>query len=189
GSSHFDQVLNAVMLLSYVALAQGDAVGALTFGTPPGGERLFAPRKGAHVLNALMGELYGLQPTPSHSDYVAAAKDLLRRQNKRALVIVITNFRDEDGSELGLALKLLRQRHLVLLASVRERIVGELIAQPLTSGNAALDVASAHLYEQARRDAFRRLAARDALMVDAEPERLGVELVNRYHAVKRAGLI
>jgi uncharacterized protein (DUF58 family) len=189
GTAHFDQVLNAVMLLSYVALAQGDAVGALTFGTPPGGERLFAPRKGAHALNALMGELYGVQPTPSHSDYVAAAQDLLRRQNKRALVIVITNFRDEDGSELGLALKLLRQRHLVLLASVRERIVGELISQPLAYGNAALDVASAHLYEQARRDAFRRLSARDALMVDAEPERLGVELVNRYHAVKRAGMI
>ncbi len=189
GTAHFDQVLNAVMLLSYVALGQGDAVGALTFGTPPNGERLFAPRKGMHVLNALMGELYGVQPTPSHSDYVAAAQDLLRRQGKRALVIVITNFRDEDGSELGLALKLLRQRHLVLLASVRERIVGELIAQPLVSGNAALDVASAHLYEQARRDAFRRLAARDALMVDAEPERLGIELVNRYHAVKRAGMI
>jgi uncharacterized protein (DUF58 family) len=189
GTAHFDQVLNAVMLLSYVALAQGDAVGALTFGTPPGEEKLFEPRKGAHTLNALMGELYGVQPTPSHSDYVAAAQDLLRRQNKRALVIVITNFRDEDGSELGLALKLLRQRHLVLLASVRERIVGELITQPLASGNAALEVASAHLYEQSRRDAFRRLSARDALMVDAEPERLGVELVNRYHAVKRAGMI
>jgi uncharacterized protein (DUF58 family) len=189
GTSHFDQVLNAVMLLTYVALAQGDAVGALTFGTPPGGEKLFAPRKGAHTLRALMGELYGVQPTPSHSDYVAAAQDLLRREAKRALVIVITNFRDEDGSELGLALKLLRQRHLVLLASVRERIVDELIAQPLTSRNAALDVASAHLYEQARRDAFRRLSARDALMVDALPERLGIELVNRYHAVKRAGLI
>lgn len=189
GTSHFDQVLNAVMLLTYVALAQGDAVGALTFGTRPGEERLFAPRKGAHTLHALMGELYGVQPTPSHSDYVAAAQDLLRREGKRALVIVITNFRDEDGSELGLALRLLRRRHLVLLASVRERIVGELIAQPLTSGNAALDVASAHLYEQARRDAFRRLSARDALMVDALPERLGIELVNRYHAVKRAGLI
>jgi uncharacterized protein (DUF58 family) len=189
GTAHFDQVLNAVMLLAYVALGQGDAVGALTFGTPRDAERLFEPRKGAHALGALMAELYGVQPTPSHSDYVAAAQNLLRRQSKRALVIVITNFRDEDGSELGLAIKLLRSRHLVLLASVRERIVGELMAQPLTSGNATLDVASAHLYEQARRDAFRRLAARDALMVDAEPERLGVELVNRYHAVKRAGMI
>ena len=53
GSGHFDQVLNAVMLLAYVALRQGDAVGALTFGTPPGQARSFAPRKGARALNAL----------------------------------------------------------------------------------------------------------------------------------------
>jgi uncharacterized protein (DUF58 family) len=189
GSGHFDQVLNAVMLLSYVALKQGDAVGALTFGTPPGEERIFAPRKGAHALNALMGELYSVQPTPTHSDYVSVAQNLLLRHGKRSLVIVITNFRDEDSSELSHALRLLRSRHLVLLASLRERVVGELISHALDSGDAALDVGSAHLYEQARRDAFNRLAARDALMVDAEPQQLGIELVNRYHAVKRAGLI
>ena len=189
GSSHFDQVLNAVMLLSYVALKQGDAVGAMTFGTPIGQERTFPPRKGAQTLDALMGELYSVQPTPTHSDYVAAAQTLLRRYPKRALVIVITNFRDEDSSELSQALKLLRSRHLVLLASLRERVVGELIRQPMNTAEAVLDVASAHLYEQARRDAFVKLSARDALMVDAEPERLGIELVNRYHSVKRAGLI
>jgi len=189
GTTHFDQVLNAVMLLTYVALKQGDAVGAMTFGSPAGDERAFAPRKGTHALNALMGELYGVQPTPTHSDYVAAAQELLRRQHKRALVIVITNFRDEDSSELGHALRLLRSRHLVLLASLRERVVRELISQPLGRERAAIEVASAHLYEQSRRDAFARLSARDALMVDAEPERLGVELVNRYQAIKRAGLI
>ena len=189
GTTHFDQVLNAVMLLSYVALKQGDAVGAMTFGNPPGHGRSFAPRKGARALNALMGQLYDVQPTPTHSDYVAAAQDLLRRQHKRALVVVLTNFRDEDSTELAHALRLLRSRHLVLLASLRERIVGELLAQPLVSGQAAIDIASTHLYEQSRRAAFNRLAARDGLMVDAEPERLGIELVNRYHAVKRAGLI
>jgi len=188
-SGHFDHVLNAVMLLSYVALRQGDAVGALTFGTPPGGERLFAPRKGAHALNALMGELYSLQPSLTHSDYVSVAQELLRRQRKRSLVIVITNFRDEDSSELAQAMKLLRSRHLVMLASLRESVVGELIAGPLNPPDGALEVGSAHLYEQSRRDAFNRLAARDALMVDAEPARLGIELVNRYQAVKRAGMI
>ncbi|HWK12689.1 MAG TPA: DUF58 domain-containing protein [Vicinamibacterales bacterium] len=189
GATHFDQVLNAVMLLSYVALAQGDAVGAMTFGTPPGGERTVAPRKGTQALAALMAQLYDVQPTLTHSDYVGAARTLLQHQRKRALVIIVTNFRDEDSTELAFALRLLRRRHLVLLASLRERIVGDLMRQPLTDADAAIDVAAAHLYEQARRDAFNRLATRDALMADAEPERLGVELVNRYHAVKRAGLI
>ena len=189
GKSHFDQVLNAVMLLSYVALKQGDEVGAMTFGTPPGGVRSVPPRKGMQALNLLMGELYAVQPTPTHSDYIAAARDLLVRHNKRSLVVIITNFRDEDSGELGSALRLLRTRHLVLLASLREGITRELASQPLTSTEAAVEIASAHLFEQSRRDAFNRLAAHDALMVDAEPERLGVELVNRYQAAKGAGLI
>ena len=189
GRSHFDQVLNATMLLTYVALKQGDAVGVTTFGTPPGEGRWVPPRKGARTLNTLMGELYAVQPSPTHSDYLAAAQELLRRHYKRSLVIVITNFRDEDSAELHQALTLLRSRHLVLTASLRERIVNTLMWQGVRSLSSALEVSGAHLYEQARRDAFNRLAARDALMVDAEPEWLGVALVNRYQAVKKAGLI
>jgi uncharacterized protein (DUF58 family) len=189
GTTHFDQVLNAVMLLTYVALKQGDAVGAMTFGTVERQRRFFPAQKGRVALNALMGQLYDLEPTTTHSDFVAAAQDLLARHRKRSLVILVTNFRDEDSTELWHALRLLRSRHLVLLASLRERVVREMIDQPLATGAAAIEVASAHLYEQSRRDAFNRLAARDALMVDAEPQLLGVQLVNQYHAVKRAGLI
>ena len=97
GSGHFDQVLNAVMLLSYVALKQGDAVGAITFGTPAGEERIFPPRKGAHALNALMGELYSVQPTPTHSDYLSVAQNLLRRHSKR-----VAGHRDHELPRRGL---------------------------------------------------------------------------------------
>src|SRR5690606_39081955 len=139
GTSHFDQVLNAVMLLSYVALKQGDAVGALTFGTPPGTQHWFPPRKGATALNALMAELHAVQPSPTHSDYLAAARDLLNRFNKRALVVLITNFRDEDSSEFNQAVSLLRSKHLVLTASLRERVVRELASQPLQPARADSD--------------------------------------------------
>lgn len=193
GSSHFDQVLNAVMLLSYVALKQGDAVGALTFGTPPGAQHWFAPRKGATTLNALMGELYAVQPSPTHSDYLSAARDLLTRFSKRALVVLITNFRDEDSHEFSQAVSLLRTRHLVLTASLRERVVRELASQPIEHSSAdsdpPLEIASAHLYEQSRRDALNRMTAHHSLVVDAEPERLGIELTNRYESLKRAGAI
>ena len=189
GSSHFDQVLNAVMLLAYVALKRGDAVGAMTFGTPEGTGRLIAPRKGRETLDGLMTGLYALQPTVTHSDYLMAAQAFLSQFHKRALVIVITNFRDEDGAELGEAMKLLRSRHLVLLASIQEKVVGELMQQPLERPEAAIEVAGAHLFEQSRRASFQRLAARDALMLDVEPQQLAVALVNRYNAVKKAGLL
>jgi len=186
---HFDQALNALMLLSYVALKEGDEVGALTFGTAEGQQRHFAPRKGSATLNALMARLYDIEPGTAHSDYQLAAQALMRVHRKRALIIVLTNFRDEDAAELQPALKLLRTRHLVLLASLRERAVRELAAQALRRDRDAVAAAGAHLFEQARRDAFRRMVGDDPLAVDVEPAQLAVALVNRYHAVKRARLL
>ena len=187
--SHFDHVLNAALLLSYVALEHGDAVGALTFGTAWGSERWIAPHKGRHFLQTLMARLYDLEPTLEHSDYVTAATQLMQHQHKRALVILITNFRGEDSREVQQALRLLRTRHLVLVASLRETVLRELQNQPLRTAATAIEVASAHLQAQSRTDAFNRLAARDATMLDAEPQQLAAALVNRYRAVKRAGLI
>jgi uncharacterized protein (DUF58 family) len=187
--SHFDEALNATMLLAHVALKDGDEVGALTFGTAPEQRRAFAPRKGLATLSALTAVLYDIQPEATHSDYLLAARDLMNMHAKRALIVMITNFRDEDAPELSAALRLRRSRHLVLLASLRERVLRELAEQPLTQAHHAIEAAGAHLFAQARDAAFRRLAERDALMVDAEPERLAVELVNRYRAVKRAGLL
>jgi uncharacterized protein (DUF58 family) len=187
--SHFDHALNALMLMAYVALKDGDAVGALTFGTPQGGQRHAPPAKGIVALNALVARLHDIEPSPTHSDYLAAAREMMLRQPRRALVVVLTNFRDEDSPELAAALKLMRTRHLVLLASLRERRIGELMEQPLTGPESIATTATAHLSEQSRRDAFHRLAQRDALQIDVEPQQLAAALVNRYHAVKRARLL
>ncbi|MFS2204335.1 DUF58 domain-containing protein [Variovorax sp. Varisp36] len=187
--SHFDEALNALMLLSYVALKEGDEVGAMTFGCLAEERRDFAPRKGTATLNALMNRLHDIQPGATHSDYLLAAQELLRVQRRRALVIVLTNFRDEDSAELRPAIKLLRRKHLVLVASLRERVLGRIANQPLVHARDAVDVAAAHLFEQSRRDAFARVVGNDPLSVDVEPADLAVALVNRYHAVKRAGLL
>ena len=187
--SHFDQALNAAMLLAYVALKDGDAVGAMTFGHEPSQQRHVAPAKGMGALNALVARLHDVEPSPTHSDYLAAARDLMLRVPRRSLVVVLTNFRDEDCAELEAALKLMRTRHLVLLASLKESVVAELVSQPLTDARAVTEVASAHWFERSRAEAFRRLAGRDQLLVDVEPERLAAALVNRYHAVKRGRLL
>ncbi|HEY2558938.1 MAG TPA: DUF58 domain-containing protein [Caldimonas sp.] len=187
--SHFDAALEALMLLAYVALKEGDEVGAMTFGGRAGEHRSVAPRKGAHSLNALIASLYDVEPSPTQPDYRAAATRLMKTLRKRSLVVVLTNFREEDADELAPTLALLRTRHLVLLASLRERALREIAAQPLVVERDAIEVAGAHLLAQARDDAFRRLAARDAYLLDVEPEHVAVELVNRYRAVKRAQLL
>jgi uncharacterized protein (DUF58 family) len=184
--SHFDQALNALMLLAFVALKSGDAVGAMTFGTPPEEARRFAPRKGLATLDALVARLHDVQPSLNQPDFQAAARELMLAQPRRSLIVVLTNFRGEDAAELAPALALMRTRHLVLLASLRERALGALQQQALTGAEAAIGTAGAHWFEQERRDAFQRLAGRDGLLIDVEPQRLAAELVSRYVEVKRA---
>jgi uncharacterized protein (DUF58 family) len=113
----------------------------------------------------------------------------MQRQPRRSLVVVLTNLRAEDADEVAPALALLRTRHLVLLASLRESALRQAIEQPLADAPAARRVAAAHGLAQDRRDAMRRLAAQDALVLDTEPTQLAAALVNRYHAVKRARLL
>lgn len=189
GATHFDQALNALMLLSFVALKSGDAVGAMTFGTPENRARRYAPRKGGQTLHALMAELGDVEPTLSFSDYTRCAADLIDRQRKRALIVLITNCRDEDAEELVSAVGLLRTRHLVVVANLREQIVGRIAAQPLFEPQSGLEVAAAHAYQQARGEMMRHFAMAGAVIIDCEPEHLGVELVNRYTQLKRSGAI
>ena len=189
GATHFDQSLDALMLLTFVALSHGDAVGAVTFGTPPGLEKRFAPRKGRQTLNALMAELGDVEPSPVFSDYAQTAAEVIRRHRKRGLVVLITNCRDEDSAELAAGLRLLRSRHLVVLANLREQIVSQMASQPLARLETVLEVAAALEYEQRRKDMLRRLAVDGALLIDCEPKALGVELVNRYTVLKRTGAI
>jgi uncharacterized protein (DUF58 family) len=189
GASHFDQSLDALMLLTFVALASGDAVGAMTFGTPVGQEKRFAPRKGRQTLNELMAVLGDVEPSPIFSDYLEAAAEVMHRQRKRGLIVLVTNCREEDSTELLAALRLLRTRHVVVVANLREQIVGAMAAQPLSRPESIFEVAAALDYEQKRRDMLRRLAAGGAVLIDCEPRSLGVELVKRYTVLKRTGAI
>lgn len=184
---HFDQALDALMLLAYVALKSGDEVGAMTFGGDAGQHRRFAPRKGLAALDGLVAALHDLQPGLGHADHLEAARQVMLTTAKRSLVVVITNFRSEDVPELRPALQLLRTRHLVLLASLREQALREQRERPLHTSDDAVTVAGAHLFEQQRREAFARLAGRDALLIDVEPQGLAPALVSRYMQVKRAG--
>ena len=189
GATHFDQCLNALMLLAFVALSHGDAVGAMTFGVADGMQKRFAPRKGRQTLNALMADLADVQATTTFSDYEQIAAECLSQRRKRGLIVVMTNSRNEDAPQLGAALALLRTRHIVILANLREEVVAQIGKQDLATAASALECAAALEYEQARGRLLARLAISGVCTIDCEPSRLGVQLVNRYRALKRSGSI
>jgi uncharacterized protein (DUF58 family) len=75
----------------------------------------------------------------------------------------------------------------VVLASLREAILGRALAARVDSFDRAVTHAAAAEYLAQRERAFGRVAAAGALCLDVEPERLAISLVNRYLELKRQG--
>ena len=182
--SHFDHALNSALLLAHVALRQGDAVGMMTMA---GVNRYCEPRKSVAAVNAILNRVYDIEPTLAVPDYHLAARDVMSQVRRRSLVIVLTNLRDEDDETLLPALKLLRTRHLVVLASLREAIISRALSARVDSFDRAVTHAAAADYLASRERAFRRIVAAGAVCLDVEPERLAISLVNRYLELKREG--
>ena len=184
--SHFDHVLNAVLLLSYVALSQGDSVGLLAFS---GEDRWLPPQKGSAAINVILDKVFDLATSTAPPDYLAVAQRTMALQRRRALVVLVSNFRDEDSLELTPALDLLRRRHLVLIANLRERVLDDLLGREVSGFSQALSLGAAHHYLEARRIAWEKVRGRGVLALEAVPEQLPERMVNRYLEVKRAGIL
>lgn len=184
--SHFDHALNACLLLSYVALRQGDAVGLSTFASDQ--PRYLAPVKGSGQLNLLLNAVYDLDTTRRTADYQAAASQLLARQKRRALVIVVTNLRDEDDEALLTAVKRISRQHRVLVASLREEVLDDLRQTPVQTLPEALAYCGTVDYLNTRNELHDRLSAHGLSVLDTPPSGLGAALVTRYLGWKKAGV-
>lgn len=184
--SHFDHSLNAILLLAYVALRQGDAVG---FGNFSGEERWLQPIKGSSRISHLFNTLYDIQPTTEAPDFIAAAKHLMIQQKKRALVILITNLRDEDNADLLPAIKMLQRKHLVLVSSMREQALDRVMQHQVNDFKQAIQHAATREYLNQRDQAIEKLQLNGALCIDVTPQDLSVSLVNQYLEIKASGLL
>ena len=184
--SHFDHALNACLLLSYVALRQGDAVGLCTFAGDQ--SRYLAPAKGSRQLTDLLNSVYDLDSGQRPADYRAAASQLLARQKRRALVILVTNLRDVDDEELLDTVKRLSSQHRVLVASLQEEVLDQLRQQPVQSLDEALTYCATVDYLNANAQCHEQLTAHGITVMQTRPEAFGPGLVTQYLSLKKAAL-
>jgi uncharacterized protein (DUF58 family) len=183
--SHFDHALNAMLLLAYVALRQGDAVGVGTFAHDR--PRFLPPRKSVATVSRLMHGLFDLEPSLQTPDYLEAATALGARLTKRALIVLATTVRDEDGDALQDAARLLRRKHAVVVASLREAALTRAKVRPVVRLEDALVYAAATEYLERRRRTIATLRRKGVHTIDVPPAGLARQLVNHYWNLKRAG--
>lgn len=183
--SHFDHALNAMLLLSHVALRQGDTVALKAFGP----SKIWLPElRGVQSINRLLNTVYTIHTGAATADFVGAAEEVMLQQRKRSLIVILTNLREED-SDLLPALRLLRRRHVVVLASLRESAVDAALAMDANPFDQALLVAGASRYLAQRSQAQARYARDAHILLDCVPGQLPTKLVNSYWQLKRAGAL
>jgi uncharacterized protein (DUF58 family) len=185
GIPQLDHALNAMLLLAYVALQQGDQVGTLGFG--PAQPHWHAPRRGAGVITPLLEHVAGYHSSEAPTDFAAATALLLTRQKQRAMVVILTNLRSEDSSELIPAIQLLRRRHLVVIASLQDLALAQALEAKPDSWKEAISISAAHFQLNERELAHANLRAAGADVIESSAANLPVALAQHYLDIKRRG--
>lgn len=186
GQAHLDQALNAMLLLAYVAARQGDSVGFLAFG---GSDKWVKPRKSADTVNHILGQAYDLPSSTDTADYLGVARRLLELQRRRALVVILSNTRNEDLDDLAQSIKLLSRRHLIVLGDLLEPGLTRVMYSRVTTLDRALCFQEVLDYLEQRRKNHELLTHAGAVCIDTNARELPARLVNRYLDIKRTGTL
>lgn len=181
--SFFDHALHAMLILSQVALREGDAVGILSFGA---GYRWQKPLKSSGAINTLLNHVYDIYPTSQAPDYADATRQLLLRHTKRALIVWLTNIDQADIKELRPAIRAMQAKHLVMVANLQEPILAQLQRNELDTFQDALRYCGASQLNTQQQEMTRKLQQSGVIAINTVPEDLPHNLVTHYLDVKRS---
>ena len=118
--SKFDAAIHAALALMSAAARGGDNAGLAVFGRRVG--TYLPPARGHEQMSAVLEALHGVEPEMIEPSYTRAFEYIAAHCRRRALVVILTDLVDEEGSrELLASLKLLRPRHLPLVATIGDR--------------------------------------------------------------------
>jgi uncharacterized protein (DUF58 family) len=188
GLSPLDHAFNAMLLLAHVALIRGDQVGLLAFSDRV--RAFVAPCSGARRIKRLVHSVHNVFPEMVESRYDRAFIELEKRCRKRSLVVLMTNLFDDLNAQLaGEYLSNLRGRHLPLAVFLRDHDLFALADRAPGEGLGLYQGAAAASMLSWREGVLARLRQRGVLTLDAFPEELTAQLVNRYLDIKARHLL
>jgi uncharacterized protein (DUF58 family) len=136
-----------------------------------------------------MARTYDLAAGEEAADFQLAARQVMALQRRRALVVLMTNTRDEDHGDLIAAIQLLKQRHLVVVANLRETVLDEVLERPVHALDDALQFHAVNEYLDRRRKSLDALRHQGVLTLDLQAPQLPVALVNGYLMIKASGAL
>ncbi|MEM1026172.1 MAG: DUF58 domain-containing protein [Myxococcota bacterium] len=187
GHTGLDHALNAVLMLSQVAVRRGDRAGLIAFGERV--ERVVVPTGGRTATQALARATYDLFPRMVEPAYEEAFRTLQIRVRRRSLVVLLTHALDDQTAERiqGLCAELI-PRHIPLVALLQDSDIEERARSEATGTDLFVQAAAIQLRHDRRR-ALEGMRQRRLLVVEVAAPDLTSAVVARYLEVKARGII
>jgi uncharacterized protein (DUF58 family) len=180
--------MNSILMLSYVALHQGDSVGLMCFSDHV--EKYVPLKGGPNQMNRILHGLFDRFPNMKQSNYDEAFLYFSRHCRRRTMVVLITNVIDDvTASQVTGYLSTLSRRHLPVLVLLRDRRVFEAADNPALDESTLYRSAAAAQLLLWRSEVLRKVSDCGGLVIDAFPDQLTAPLVNQYLEVKAKHLL
>lgn len=188
GLSLLDHGFNAMLMLSYVALRQGDSVGMISFSDDI--HTYIPPRSGMNQMNRLLHASFDRFPQLVESRYDQAFRYLAAHCRRRSLVVLVTNVIDEvNANQVERYLANLVGRHLPVGVLLRDHRLFEAVEPEHPNEEQIWRAAVAADILAWRHQVIGDMQRRGVLAMDVFPENMTAPLINRYLEIKARHLL
>lgn len=188
GLPRLDRAINAALLLAFVSLRLGDRVGLFAFDARP--RVASGLTSGPQAFPLLQKLASSIDYSTEETNFTLGLTALSGRLDRRAVVVVFTDFADATSAELMVEnVARLMRTHLVLFVVFRDEELETLVGcEPRTADDVSRAVIAERLLKQ-REAVTTRLRRLGAQIVDAPADQLSSALLNGYLDIKRRELL
>jgi len=183
-----DSAVHATLALFSAAARAGDNAGLVVFGRKI--KSYLPPSRGRDHIDSALEALHAVEPEMIEPSYPRAFEFIAANSKRRALVVLLTDLVDEEGSkELLTSLHLLRPRHLPLVVTIADRDLKGVVGQAPSSVHELFTQSVAEEIIHHREAALRRVESQGGLALDVTAAALAPALLETYLRVKERGLL
>ncbi|MBK9215056.1 MAG: DUF58 domain-containing protein [Chloracidobacterium sp.] len=184
----FDTAIHASLALMSACARAGDNCGLLVFGRRV--RRFLPPKRGVEHIDAVLESLYDVEPEIVEPSYARAFQYIASNLKKRSFIVILTDLVDKESSrELITSLKLLRPRHLLLVATIGDRDLNVAVSCPPSDINELFTQSAAEEIIHQRSAALRLVESIGGLALDVTAKTLAPRLLEAYLRAKERALL
>jgi uncharacterized protein (DUF58 family) len=178
-----DYAINSAFLLAEIAGKKGDNFGLLVFDSEV--KRFVKPGKGMAQFKIVAESLYNVEENFVSADYNGALMYLNRNHQRRSLLCIFTElFNTDEAWALVQSLKSVARRHIPLVITIKDMRLYEMANAEISDSHDVYLKSAAMKYIEDREKIEKIFSNSGIACIDVPPDKLSMEVVNKYLTMK-----